>query len=287
MRDIDAQVQALSSDDLTTHLAGLKARFEDHDGLGLDASGIEALFEWMLGSAHVGALQTAVEVFHLLDVAIGDFLARHPGSEEGVDFRFEWSMAAIRFVSETRDEFVCLPIYEDLFAFLAEAPASRQHLAVRARLHLMKRYQFWLEKGGKVARLDPQVLAWIGEMEQGYEEASDDALSAAEERGDIEVVVQLFRDAAQYYFLKQQPNDGIACLKSALEEMPHVDGYIPADSAHVMVEIGQVFLSFKKPAIALKYFNQAKDIYDEGGEEMEMDAFRAEGWIDACKKLGA
>jgi tetratricopeptide (TPR) repeat protein len=286
MRDIDAHVQALPSDDLASHLAALKARFEDHDGLGLDASGIEALFEWMLGSAHAGRLQTAIEAFQKLDVAIGDYLVRHAGSEEGTDFRFEWSMAAIRFVPESRDDFAWLPIYEELFDFLAAAPATRQHLAVRARLHLMKRYRFWLEKGGKVARLDPEVLAWIQEMEEGYEEASDDALSAAEERGDIEVVVQLFRDASQFYFIKEQPNDGIACLKSALEEMPNVAGYIPADSAHVMMEIGQVFLAFKKTAIALKYFNQAKDIYDEGGEEMEMDAFRAEGWIDACKKLG-
>jgi tetratricopeptide (TPR) repeat protein len=287
MRDIDSKVQALEPDALKARLSELSKTYADHDGLGLDGKGIEELFEWMLGSAHAGEQGRPVELYHLLDTAIHDFQERHPEAEEGFDYRFEWSIAALRFVPEQRDRFVCLPIYQELFEVLEAAPPTRRHLAVRARMHVMKHLQYWQNQGGKNGKFSSEDAEWLDEMEHGYEEASDNALGEAEQRGDVEVVVQLYRDAAQFYFFTKQPNDGIACLKSALEEMPKVPGYIPADSAHVLMEIGQVFLSFKKPAIALKYFTQAKDIYDEGGEDLEMEAYRAEGWIDACKKAGA
>ena len=287
MRDINAQIQALEPEALHERLATLDRSFQGHDGTGLDEVGITELFEWMLGNAHAGKREAAIEAYELLDQAITDFADRHPEAEATFDFRFEWSILAARFVPEQRDHFSSLPIYRDLFDLLATAPPSRQHLAVRARLFVMRHQQYWLDQGGKTNKLSHEELAWLDELEHGYEEASDNAMTEAELRGDSEVVVQLFRDAAQYYFFTKAPNDGIACLKSALEELPNVPGYIPADSAHLMMEIGQVFLSFKKPAIALKYFTQAKDIYEAGGEDMEMEAFRAEGWIDECKKHGA
>lgn len=287
MRDINALIHSMEADALQARIDELAAQYGGHTGTGLESPGIEDLFEWVLGSAQVGDHVRAVEVYHVLDAAIGDYLQRNPEAVEGYDYLLEWSMLAIRFVQERRDQFVCLPIYQDLFAAFAEAPATCDHLAVRARLHLMKHVQFWQAQAGNAGKLSASDKEWLDEMAEGYEEASDNALEAAEARGDVEVVVRLYRDAAQFYFFTQQPNDGIACLKSALEEMPKVPGYIPADSAHVLMEIGQVFLSFKKPAIALKYYTQAKEIYDAGGEDMEMDAFRAEGWIDECKKRGA
>ncbi len=287
MRDINAIVQALAPEELQERLADLDRSFQGHDGLGLDEVGITELFEWTLGNAHAGEREASMEGYQLLDHAISDFTARHPEAEATFDFRYEWSMLAGRFIPEQRERFACLPIYRDLFELLESAPPSRQHLAVRARLFVMKHQRYWLDQGGKANKLSAEELEWLDELEHGYEEASDNAMTTAEARGDSEVVVQLFRDAAQYYFFTQAPNDGIACLKSALEELPKVPGYIPADSAHLLMEIGQVFLSFKKPAIALKYFTQAKDIYEEGGEDMEMEAFRAEGWIDECKKRGA
>jgi tetratricopeptide (TPR) repeat protein len=287
MRDINALIHSMDAETLRARLDALATTFSGHEGSGLGVAEIEDLFEWMLGSAHLGDQDSVLEIYHVLDAAILDYMERHPGSGESYDFLYEWSMVSIRYLQEQRDTFVYLPIYQDLFAALVNAPPTHAHLAVLTRLHLMRHFQHWQSNGGKTNKLSAEELAWIQDMQAGYEEASDTALEQAEARGDVEVVVRLYRDAAQFYFFTQQPNDGIACLKSAVEEMPKVPGYIPADSAHVLMEIGQVFLAFKKPAIALKYFTQAKDIYDASGESLEMEAHRAEGWIDECKKRGA
>ncbi len=155
---------------------------------------------------------------------------------------------------------------------------------MQSRAQLLRHYNYWLGQGGNEELLADEDKEFVQTSIAEYDDTWDAAYEIAEADEDYVIIVKLFRNASQYYLQTQQPNDAIACLKDALEEIPKTPDYHPSDSAELLMQIGQLFMAFKKWDIAIRYFNQALEIYHEGGEELEMLAFQAEGWIEEANK---
>jgi tetratricopeptide (TPR) repeat protein len=232
----------------------------------------------------IGAHEEAAVLFDRLDEAVENYREQGEDEEKGLRYLIEWSLLALRFTPEQRDDFVCMPIYDRLFEALETGPEKLRFQKVRAQLQLIRHYEFWQTKGGKQDKLPPEDLKKLEDAVSTFPEIAEASIEAHLEQEAWDAVIRLNRYATSYYLTNNQPNHGIRLLKSSLEHLPKTEDYHAADSADLHLQLGQIFLQYKKWDVAIKYFRNALAIYDEGGEDLEMFKYQAEGWIEEAEK---
>ena len=127
-------------------------------------------------------------------------------------------------------------------------------------------------------------MAFIRLAKDEYVERSEAAIEDVLEREDYVAAVRLLKNAAQFYLMMNRPNDVIAAFKEALEYVPLTPNYHESDLADIYMQLGQVFMGYKKFDVAKRYFTQARDIYEAGGDDLEMLAFQADGWVEEVSR---
>ncbi|MFN8393452.1 MAG: tetratricopeptide repeat protein [Bacteroidia bacterium] len=287
MRDFEALYHEMHEEEIEPYVDELapKAQLEPHEGR--SAEDIETLFEYMQGLIVLNRHEAAAQVFNALRPIIDDFRAKHPDGEQGLDYFYEWSLLALRLTPESRTDFVSLPLYQELFETFDKGPESLRYRGVQSRAQMLRHVDYWIGKGGNLELLPEEDKAFILEVRDTYEELSDAAIEEVLERDDYKAGVRLLKNAAQYFLLRQKPNDAIACFKETLEYLPMVPGYHESDTAEINMQLGQIFIGYGKLEVAKRYFTEALDIYERGGEELEMLALQAEGWLEeTIKRMG-
>lgn len=284
MRDFEAQYHEMHEDEIEPHVESLATKVQLEPYTGRSAKDIEELFEYMQGLIVLNRHEAAGKVFNALRPIIDDFRSKDPDGEPGLDYFYEWSLLALRLTPELRTDFVSLPLYRELFETFDQGPLSLRYRGVQSRAQLLRHVDYWIGKGGNLDVLAEEDKAFIEEVRDTYEELSEAAIEEVLERDDYKAGVRLLRNAAQMYLMRQKPNDAIASFKEALEYLPMVPGYHESDSAEILMQLGQIFIGYGKLEVAKRYFTEALDIYERGGEEFEMLALQAEGWLEETIK---
>jgi tetratricopeptide (TPR) repeat protein len=284
MRDFEALYTEMHADEIGPHVEELETRVKVEPHTGRSADDIESLFEYMQGLIMLNRHGEAGIVFNALRPIIDDFRERRPEDESGLDYFFEWSLLALRLTPESRSTFVSLPLYREILETFDDGPVKLRYRGVQARAQLTRHIDFWIGKGGNPELLSEEDQAFITAAKDEYESRSEAAIEEVLEREDYVAAVRLLRNAAQFYMGMNRPNDVIACFKEALEYAPLTPNYHESDSADIQMQLGQVFMGYGKFDVAKRYFVQARDIYESGGEDLEMLMFQAEGWIDEVNR---
>jgi tetratricopeptide (TPR) repeat protein len=284
MRDFEALYHDMTPEEVAEAVAELETKVQVGPETGRDAAEIESLFEYMQGLKALDRHAEAGKVFGALRGIIDDYRSRMHDSVESLEFFFAWSLLALNLANESRNSFISMPLYHELLTTFDAGPVELRYRGVQARVQLMRHIEIWLGKEGSMGALSEEDTAFVQAARDDYEALHEAAVEDCEAREDFRAVVRLYRNAAQYYLLLQKPNDAIVSLKEAIEYLPDTPDYHEADKADLFLQIGQIFVGYKKYAVALKYFEQARDIYEAGGEELEMLAYQAEGWMDEVRK---
>lgn len=285
MADYESRMQQMAPEDVDALIRQYESGLAPDTERPRSTEEVEQLFELMTAHSTQGDHARAGQLFALLRDVITDYRARNVDEEKGLEYLIDWSLLALRFTPESRDEFVCMPIYRELFAAIDAGPASLKYRKVQAQSQLHRHYLYWLNNGGDTEALAEDELAFLQAAEGEYAANLEATLEAYEEAGDNGIMIKLHRNAAQFALMQQQPNDAIRHLKATRDLLPEMEDYHPADLGDVNLEIGRIFMSYKKYEVSLRYFNEALDIYREGGEELEMFAYQAEGWIEEVRKM--
>lgn len=284
MRSILHEFENIPEEELSALALEHAARLEGTNPDQWDAAQIQAAFEWMHALTQTGEHKLSSAVFHKLETAVQGWHSKHPGDSEAIGFFYEWGLMAIQLTPESKEQFVCIQLYRDLFEAIMEGPVTQHYRAVELKLQLLQHYNFWLERGGKAENLLEEDALMLDDAQPGFEGLYEDITDAAEEREDFDSACKLYRIAARYYFAMDQPNDGIGCLKAILEDLPNTSDYVPAAKGELLIEIGKVFMGFNKPSAALKYFQEAMEVYQTEGEEYEIQFLQAESWKENAIK---
>jgi tetratricopeptide (TPR) repeat protein len=284
MRDFEALYHEMSPEEVEEAVVELSGKAFVDPQTGRSPQEIELLFEYMHGLTTLARHGEAGKVFNALRGIIDDFRQRTSDSTDSLQYFYEWSLLALKLTPESRNAFVSMPLYHELLETFDHGPAELRYRGVQARTQLLRHLEFWLGKDGSLDVLSEEDRDFIRAAREDYEGLHEAALEDCEERGDFLAVVRLYRNAAQYYLLLAKPNDAIVSLKEAIEYLPDTPEYHEADKADLLMQIGQIFVGYKKFQPALKYFEQAREIYESGGEDLEMLAYQAEGWIDEVRK---
>jgi tetratricopeptide (TPR) repeat protein len=288
MRDFEAFYTEMHEEDIAPHVQELEPLVKLEPQAGRTAVEIETLFDYMTGLVMLTRHEEASTVFTALRPMIDDYRETHPDDPEGLEFFFEWSLLALRLTPESRSAFVSLPLYVELFETFDTGPLQLRYRGVQARAQLVRHYDFWMRKGGNPDQLSEEDRQFIQDAIDGYDALSEAALDEVMEREDHVTAIRLLRNAAQFYLMQKRPNDAIAALKEALEYIPHTPKYHITDTADLQMQMGQIFLAFEKYEVAKRYFMQALETYEASGEDYEMLAAQAEGWVDeAQRKMNA
>ncbi len=284
MRDFEALYHDMAPEEVEEALAELEPRIQLTPTEGRSAKEIESLFEYMQGLSTLNRHAEAAEVFTALRGIIDDYRHRHAEAVDGLEYFYEWSTLALKLTPESRSTFVSMPLYHELLETFDNGPVALRYRGVQARAQLVRHVEFWLDKNGSLENLSEEDQAFIKAARDEYEALHEAAVDDCVEREDFLPVVRLYRNAAQFYLLQQKPNDAIVCLKEAVEYVADTPDYHETDKADLLLQIGQVFLGYTKFDIALRYFDQAYKIYEEAGEDFEIQMYQVEGWMDEARK---
>lgn len=284
MRDFEAFYIEMQSEDIEKHVQELETQVGAAPYAAETPQGIETLFEYVQGLIMLNRHAEASAVFNSLGPIVDAYRENHPDQDDGLDYFFEWSMLALRLTQESRTAFVTMPLYHELFDTFDNGPVTLRYRGVQARGQLIRHLEFWLGKGGNFENLPEEDRAFIQTARDEYDARSEAAIEEVLEREDYVAAVRLLRNAAHFYLMMNRPNDVIASYKEALEYVPLTPNYHESDSADIYMRLGQVFMGYKKFEVAKRYFIQARDIYEAGGEELEMLAFQADGWVEEVSK---
>lgn len=239
----------------------------------------------VLNSQDTSDLEQASRVFHSLEGIIAEFRENGDDLEHALDYQIEWTLMAIQYNEEVRSDFTAYPIYRQLFDDFDTVPEHLQYKLSRVKLQLAHHYQVWLDNGGEPDVLDEDEREFLEDVLEGFEEECEAQIEAGEEREDWECTTTLKRSLYRYYLANRRPNDAIAYMKLLAKDLPNTEDYHEADLADLYMELGQLFKEYRKYKPALKYFEKAKAIFDEEGEDLEIFAAQAESWIDEVKLL--
>lgn len=280
MRSIDQQLHLLSDSEVSDLVAQRQSELGGTDPAIWNEALLHHAWELFHGLNLLEEYLEAAPVLHQIGVRLENLVDQPPFSESILDQFYEWSVLAIRMTTESKEEFVCYPAYQKLTKVVSEGPVHQHYRLLEIRLMLMRHYEYWLEKGGEEERLYEDEVEFLKGAGEGFEKAYEEIVEDAENREDFDACVPLYRLAAQYYFIVDQPNDGIACLKAALEDIDKTTDFIPAYRADLLLEIGKKFLEFNKKNVALRYFEEAIDIFKSGGDAFDVQAAQVEAWIN-------
>ncbi|HHG84059.1 MAG TPA: hypothetical protein ENJ82_04855 [Bacteroidetes bacterium] len=284
MRDYEAEFEQMDVEAIFERVKTLEANLHTATTAPHNAAEIEQMFELLHGFSASGQHEKAAQVFEQLHLAIADYRSQEENQEKALHFLIDWSLQALRFTPEQQDTFVCMPIYTDLFAAIEAGPASMKYQAIRGQLQMIRHYEFWQSKGGNPEKLAEADQATLENAVSSFPEAVEAAIEAEQATETWEALVRLCRYASSFSLSKRKPNDAIGHLKMALQYLPETKEYHIADAADLNMQLGTIFLEYKKYDVAIRYFGQAKSMYESGGEELEMFVFQAEGWVEEAEK---
>lgn len=284
MRNYEAEFEQMDPDSIVQLVRELEAKLEPTVEKVRTPEEIEQTFELLHGYAAVGQHDKAAEVFDHLHSTIAEFRKRDVDAEKALRFLIDWSLLALRYTPEQRETFVCLPIYKDLFAAIETGPEKMKYQAIRAQLQLIRHFDFWQSQGRNPEALPAEEREMLETAVSSFPETAEAALEKAQADEHWEALVRICRYASSFYLSARKPNEAIRSLKLAIQYIPQTENYHVADAADLNMQLGTVFLEYKKYDVSIKYFQTAKDLYESEGDELEMFAFQAEGWIEEAER---
>lgn len=284
MINIQKQLEALDPEALFDLAEELSSNYDLDTSKDYSQEEIEDVFKLLHASFLTGDVGKAAEAYGCLEVVCKRASAGGADRETCLDNLMEWGLMAVRFTQEEATNFVCMPTYEDLLQEFEAAPDELQYKKARILLLIAHHYQFWKNNGGLAEELPAAQRERLDAIQNEAEGAMESFIETASEAGKWEEVVRGHRALFRYYLSSKKPNDAIAEMKAMIEVLPQLPDYHAADSGDAYVTLGQLFVEYRKFGPAKKYFEKARDIYADAGEELEMFMYQAEGWIDECNK---
>ena len=248
----------------------------DPDSVELNSGVLNTLFDLMEAIKASGDIERSADLFFALKPLTLKLIEQPGQQEEGLSLLAEWSLNAMTFTPESKTDFACFPVYEELFANYAAAPPQFRIKEAKAKLQLVHHFRYWVATGGETIALDPAVLAFLNEHHDGYLVEIEEIIQQREAAEDWESVFELCLILYRYYRYNRRPNQAIANLKKVIETLPLTKDYEPALKAERLLELGTVYREYKKYETAIKYFDMARSIFDELGEDYEMFSIQAE-----------
>ena len=203
-----------------------------------------------------------------------------------LDFFSEWTLLAVAYTKENKQDFVCLEYYRELLDAYGDFSDTNYNDLVKTKLQLIFHYSFWKDGGGSFSNLADDEREWLENMQTNFPTEVEGRTAEAEETGDFQLALDLMKSMYRYYLSLKKPNEAITFLKAAIETLPKTDDFKEAELGDLNLDLGKILFGYKKFTAALRYFEVAKDIYERGGEETEMKFYQAEGWVEDCEGKG-
>jgi hypothetical protein len=282
MATIESQMESKSPEELTQIAEEGFGKYEFEENKIYSVEEIEEMFRYMYAVTTAEDHEEGSRMLEGLKPALDRLTSEPPISPRVLDLLIEWSLIAIRLTPEDRTDFVCMPIYLDLLESIEKAPEDQHYKQVRVYLQMTYHYNFWLQKGGDQNLLSEEDYEILSTADETFRRLLAEYLESTKAAGNIVGQIALHRMGSRFHINGNKPNEGIEQLKAIAPLLPLAPDYHAADSGDLWLEIGKVFLNFKKYQTAKKYFVMAKEVYDSLGAEWEMISIQADAYIDAC-----
>lgn len=244
---------------------------------------LEQTFRYREALLLVDRVEDAANVLKGLKDKIFHFREKGGDPVSFIEFFSEWTLLAVAYTSETKQDFVCMPYYLELLDAFDEVPEAYYNDRVKAKLQLIFHYSFWKAAGGVVSNLTEEDRQMLETMQADFPAEVETQVADAEENGDFELAADLMKSLYRYYLSLKKPNEAITWLKAVIEILPQTPDFKQTELADLNLDLGKILYGYKKYTAALRYFEKAKEIYAAGGEELETQFLQAEVWVEDCR----
>lgn len=248
-------------------------------------SEIEFLFDYYYSHHLMGSeIEEENRVLEALRPILENFLMAPENLDKGSDYFIEWGLLVINRLPEMRDSFASLPIYQELFALLEKLPEEKHYKIPQLRLQLIHHYRVWdVTPGTRPDALTEEESRFIKGNAKEFIPQAEKLIALYEKKGDLKARTSVKQSLLRYYLTSGLPEKGIILAEELKTELPSTPEYHPGDLAEIEMDLGRIHTALEKYPEAIKFFNEAKKIYDELGEEWEMFSYKAEGQIENCE----
>lgn len=244
---------------------------------------LETAFRYREALVLTGREEEAIAYGSELKTLIDRYLAFNEDKEFGLGFLADWTLYAIAITPETAEDFVCLPQYEELFSAYASLPPKTYPELERARMQLLHHYLTWRDTGGKTENLSPETQAMFADLENNLLSGIEAKVDACKSAGQFQEAYELSKALQRYYLYRKQPNDSINWMKKSMAAMEEIPDHTPMQLGDLNLEMGRIFHSYKKYEVAMRYFEKARELFEQAGDDAEMRMYQAEGWMEECR----
>ncbi|MCZ2357735.1 MAG: hypothetical protein LC115_13765 [Bacteroidia bacterium] len=278
----ERELESLSPDQLQDFVTAELDYFSQAEYYQPDADNIRRIFKLIHALLFLEFYEEAIQKIHQAEEIVYAFLEQTPNATDAIDFAAEWNLLAMRFTAFSKDEFKDYPYFKEIVRLYANHPSGFHIQMVHGYVSLILNYQTWKDKGGDVSKLSENQYQELETLLNSYPKQLQELIQEAHHAGDIEKEVLLNRAVARYASAANNPNLAISCLQALLNILPQYTQHIPSDIADVDMEIAMILVNYKQYSQAKRYFEQAFTGYQALGEDYELFAAQAEGWITEC-----
>lgn len=282
MASIESEMEQKSAEEIAEILSLGADKFNFEEEREYSKEEIRDVFRYLYALMLENDHEQASHVLNSLRPIIDRFGEKKEDFEAAFDFLMEWSQLAIRLTPEDKNEFTCMPVYLDLLEVLNTAPAALKYKTAKVRLQMAVHYDLWLNRGGNIDSLPEEDYELLAAARETFLQEAPGYLEQAKAGKDADACVALLRNLSRYYLNENQPNEALKYMKEIPDHLPGTKEYHPADMGDVYMEIGKIFMSYKKYATAKKYFEMAREVYLSQGPDWEIVAVQAEANIETC-----
>ncbi|MCB9231399.1 MAG: tetratricopeptide repeat protein [Bacteroidia bacterium] len=270
-------------------LEALALQFKDKINLEteeiLSSEQIREMFHYHSTLLALGEIRSAADLHAAIRPHIDRLIASGNEPEASRDLLTDWVFVLVNTVEEARDSFVSLPHYQEIFAAFDELGDGIYPKKLKTGLQMGHHYKYWITIGGLPENLSDEDREFLEDAADNWVDGVENAIESLEESEEWDKVADLKKAMYRFYLHGKRPNEAIATLKELIEVTPQTSTYHPADVGDLYLDLGKLFTQHSKWAAAIKYFEKAREIYEELGDDFELFTMQAEGWIAEAEKM--
>lgn len=233
---------------------------------------------------HTGAYQRAAEWLRSLENPLqGALEMAEQGSDTHtplIELKLEWNTLVMRFLSPRTDEFSEYPYFAEGIALTDKATGMLHMRHLQLKLGLVNNYLQWLTMGGNREALPDAQRAYLNELYQNIEQDTRASIKRFEEADEYSYSIPLKRSLGRFLMQTTQHKAGFELLEEVVKDIAQHPDYSTTDEADLRMEVGQLLAHFEQTERALEHFRTAHTQYQAAGEDFEIFAAQAEGWVE-------